>query len=197
MKLIAGVDEVGRGPLAGPVLAAAVIFPKPPRIRGLKDSKLLNAQKRLDLFEIIKAKASCWAVGIASVKEIDTLNIYHANLLAMKRAVNNLLLVPDEILVDGNRCPDVSMPAQAIVGGDNSIPLISAASVVAKVTRDYLMGFFDIKYPQYGFGQHKGYGTKQHLQALKKFGVTPLHRKSFAPVRELIQTSPSDTFLLL
>lgn len=182
-ELIAGVDEVGRGPLAGPVLAVAVIL-APKRINGLKDSKQLSESKRLMLSARIRERAIAWSFGIASVKEIDKLNILNASLLAMKRAVNHLSITPEKVLVDGNKCPDISLPVEAIIGGDSLIAQISAASIVAKVIRDHLMTCFDKHYPQYGFAKHKGYGTKDHLRALKKHGVSPIHRVSFAPVRE-------------
>ena len=186
--LIAGVDEVGRGPMAGPVLAAAVVF-KDGRtyIRGLRDSKKLTEERRNELNIIIKKKALSWAIGIASVSEIDELNILHASMLAMKRAVENLHIQPEKLLVDGNRCPDLTMPMHAVIGGDDTIPVISAASIVAKVTRDYLMTFFDKRYPDYGFSKHKGYCTAMHRKALTKYGHTPLHRRSFAPVRNHIE----------
>lgn len=181
--LVAGVDEVGRGPLAGPVLAVAVIL-SPKRINGLKDSKLLNEAKRQMLSARIRERAIAWAYGIASVKEIDSMNILNASLMAMKRAVMHLPIKPDQVFVDGNKCPQIDIPVEAIVGGDNLIAEISAASIVAKVIRDYLMTCFDKHYPQYGFAKHKGYGTKDHIFALKKHGVSPIHRVSFAPVRE-------------
>ncbi len=184
-KWIAGVDEVGRGPLAGPVLAVAVIL-NGKRITGLRDSKKINEMKRQELSAIIREKALAWAYGFASVKEIDTINILNASLLAMKRAVQNLNIIPEEVLVDGNKCPQLDIPVRAIVGGDDLIKEISAASIVAKVIRDYLMTVFDKRYPQYGFANHKGYGTKEHMQAIEKYGVSPIHRRSFAPVRERI-----------
>jgi len=179
--IIAGVDEVGRGPLAGPVLAVAVILNRK-IIEGLRDSKKLTEKKRIELCKIIRNDAKAWAYGIASVKEIDEMNILNASLLAMKRAVLHLPLQPDRVLVDGNRCPDIEIPSQAIIGGDNSVPEISAASIVAKVIRDYLMTVFDKHYPQYGFAKHKGYGTQDHLRAIDDFGVSPIHRRSFSPV---------------
>jgi len=181
--MIAGVDEVGRGPLAGPVLAVAVVFDKRPRIKGLKDSKKMTHANRVVLSEIIKAQAVCWAIGIASVKEIDSINILQGSLLAMQRAILALPVRPDFALIDGTHCPKIALPMEPIVGGDDIVPAISAASIIAKVTRDYLMNFFDKRYPQYGFSQHKGYGTAQHLAALNKYGITPLHRQSFAPVK--------------
>jgi ribonuclease HII len=187
MALIAGVDEVGRGPLAGPVVAAAVVFEGRPKIKGLRDSKKVTEENRLLLCNLIKEKAICWAIGIASVKEIDQINILQASMLAMKRAIEALTVQPDFALIDGNRCPDVILPMEPIIGGDDIVPGISAASIIAKVTRDYLMTLFDKNYPLYGFSQHKGYGTVMHLKALKKHGVTPLHRQSFAPVKALLE----------
>lgn len=182
-KLVAGVDEVGRGPLAGPVLAVAVIL-APNGIDGLKDSKKLSERKRQLLSVNIKQSAIAWAYGVASVKEIDKLNILNASLLAMARAVGHLPIKPHEVLVDGNQCPKIDLPVKAIVGGDNLISQISAASIVAKVMRDHLMNYFDKHYPVYGFAKHKGYGTKAHMLALKKYGASPIHRQSFKPVKE-------------
>jgi ribonuclease HII len=185
--LIAGVDEVGRGPLAGPVLAAAVIFdPKRPIITGLADSKLLSAKQREALFPIIQASCLAWSVGRAEVAEIDELNILQASLLAMSRAVLALAVKPDKILVDGKFIPKVPYAAEAIIGGDRLIAVISAASILAKVIRDREMVEYDKLYPQYGFAAHKGYGTQQHLAALEKHGVCPLHRRSFAPVKKIM-----------
>lgn len=186
MPLIAGVDEVGRGPLAGPVLAAAVILNKRQKIVGLADSKKLSEKKRNELSAIIKSEAIAWAIGIASVKEIDKYNILQASLLAMNRAIINLKVTPEEVLVDGNRCPDTCLPARAIIGGDGFVPEISAASIIAKVARDYLMSLLDKRYPQFEFAQHKGYATQRHLHAIKLYGITPLHRRSFAPVKDRI-----------
>jgi ribonuclease HII len=183
---VAGVDEVGRGPLAGPVLACAVILDPKQKIEGLKDSKKLSEKKRERLCEEIKAKAQCYAIGIASVKEIDKLNILNASLLAMKRAIEGLIIQPNLVLVDGNRCPAVTMQAEAIIGGDQLEPAISAASIVAKVTRDRLMGYFHQRHPEYGFLQHKGYPTKDHIEALRRYGVLPLHRKFFGPVQAIL-----------
>jgi ribonuclease HII len=185
--IIAGVDEVGRGPLAGPVLASAVVLNPKKKILGLKDSKKLTESNRKQLALAIKQKALCWSIGIASVKEIDTLNILNASLLAMKRAINNLPLKPDTIWIDGNCLPDCNPSIKTMIKGDDLIPVISAASIVAKVTRDYLMRLFHTKHPQYGFDQNKGYATSFHLMALEKFGYTLLHRKSFAPVQKLIK----------
>ncbi|MBS0286337.1 MAG: ribonuclease HII [Proteobacteria bacterium] len=183
--MIAGVDEVGRGPLAGPVLAVAVILPKQ-SIAGLDDSKKLSEKKRNELNQKIREKAIAWAYGVASVKEIDKINILNASLLAMKRAIIHLPLKPNEVLVDGNKTPQIDLPVKAIVGGDSVIPAISAASIVAKVMRDYLMNCFDKHYPQYGFASHKGYGTRAHLDALMKYGVSPIHRQSYAPVKQCL-----------
>lgn len=179
--LIAGVDEVGRGPLAGPVLAAAVILKAP--IAGLKDSKKLTEKNRQRLYHIIQQEAHCWAIGMASVAEIDRLNIWHASLLAMKRALLNLTITPHQVLVDGTAYPDLPLKMQAIVKGDDLIPVISAASIMAKVTRDALMQQMDSQYPQFGFAKHKGYGTPEHLRAIKRWGITEIHRMSFAPVK--------------
>lgn len=184
MQRIAGVDEAGRGPLAGPVVAAAVILAEP--ISGLNDSKKLTEKQRNRLFPIIQNEALAWSIGIASVEEIDRMNILQATLLAMQRAVSQLSLVPEKVLVDGNQAPKLTIPVQTIIGGDASEPTISAASVIAKVTRDTMMLALDQHYPQYGFKQHKGYGTKAHLAALAKYGVSPSHRKSFAPVAKCL-----------
>lgn len=181
VPIVAGVDEVGRGPLAGPVLAVAVIL-KPNAVQGLKDSKKLSEKKRILLSHEIKESAKAWAYGVASVKEIDKYNILNATLLAMKRAVLHLPIRPGRVLVDGNRCPDWDIPSQAIIGGDDSVAEISAASIVAKVMRDHLMTIFDKHYPEYGFAKHKGYGTKTHLEAIERYGVSPIHRRSFSPV---------------
>ncbi len=183
---IAGVDEAGRGPLAGPVIAAAVILPRKHRIRGLADSKQLTAQRRDELFIHITRKCIAYGVGRGEVHEIDRLNIHHATLLAMQRAVEALSTPPDEIWVDGLFCPKVSMPARAIVHGDETVAIISAASIIAKVSRDREMISYDQAYPGYGFGQHKGYATAQHCAALKKLGATPIHRNSFALVAAII-----------
>ena len=181
----AGCDEVGRGPLAGDVVAAAVIL-GPSIPEGLNDSKKLTERKRERLFDEIQASAVAWSIGRASVKEIDRLNILNASLLAMKRAVESLSPLPDHVLVDGNKLPTWQFPAEAIVAGDGCIPCISAASVLAKVTRDREMLELDEKYPGYGLAKHKGYPTAQHLDALSRLGVTPIHRRSFGPVARLI-----------
>lgn len=184
VKLIAGVDEVGRGPLAGPVVAAAVILEKP--IVGIKDSKLLSPKKREMLFPQIQEQCIAWAIGRAEVAEIDALNIFHASLLAMKRAIEALTVLPQHVVVDGKFCPRINFSVEAIIGGDRTVPVISAASILAKVIRDHEMVEYDKQYPEYGFAAHKGYGTKQHLLALKKYGATPIHRRFFAPVKQCI-----------
>ena len=180
--LVAGVDEAGRGPLAGPVVAAAVILDELYPIDGLADSKKLTATRREALFDEIRAKALCCSIAQASVEEIERLNILQATLLAMRRAVLGLRLKPAMALVDGNRLPQLDMPAEAIVKGDALVPAISAASILAKVFRDRWCVQADAQYPQYGFALHKGYGTAAHLAALQAHGPCPLHRQSFAPV---------------
>lgn len=185
--LIAGVDEAGRGPLAGPVVAAAVILDDLHPIKGLNDSKKLTALRREKLFDEIRAKALCCSIAQASVEEIDALNILQATLLAMRRAVDGLRLKPAKVLVDGNRLPVLDVLAEAIVGGDALVPSISAASILAKVTRDRWCAELDAQYPQYGFSGHKGYGTAEHLAALKAHGACPQHRKSFRPVTEVLR----------
>ncbi|KAA6209836.1 ribonuclease HII [Avibacterium paragallinarum] len=185
-KLIAGVDEVGRGPLVGAVVTAAVILDPNNPIEGLTDSKKLSHKKRLALAEEIKQKAKAWALGRAEPEEIDELNILHATMLAMQRAVNQLNITPHFVLVDGNRIPPLPMPAQAVVKGDSLVAEISAASILAKVARDLEMEELDKRYPQYAFAQHKGYPTKLHLEKLAEHGPLPQHRRSFAPVRKLI-----------
>lgn len=185
--LVAGVDEAGRGPLAGPVVAAAVILDAENPIIGLADSKKLSAKSRLALYDEIRAKALCCSIALATVDEIDQLNILHATMLAMKRAIEGLRLPPIKVLVDGNRVPQVRYDVDAIVGGDDLISEISAASILAKVYRDQLLTDLDVQYPQYGFLQHKGYGTKAHLDALRQYGPCIEHRRSFAPVRLALQ----------
>lgn len=185
LELIAGVDEAGRGPLAGPVIAAAVILNPEKPIKGVADSKKLSAKKRDALFDVIQSEAIAYAIGRADVDEIDQLNILQASLLAMQRAVDELSIKPAAALIDGNRCPQLCCPSTAIIKGDDSVPAIGAASILAKVSRDREMLIYDKKYPGYGFAQHKGYGTKKHLMALQRLGVTDIHRKSFAPVRNL------------
>lgn len=185
--LIAGVDEVGRGPLAGPVVAAAVILDPYHPISGLADSKKLSEQKRNKLADEILEKSISWAIASANVEEIDKLNILQASLLAMSRCVKALSVSPDLVLVDGQFCPEIEMPVQAIIKGDTKIPSISAASIIAKVTRDREMVELDQQYPGYGFAIHKGYPTKTHIMTLNKLGVSPVHRRSFSPVKKAIQ----------
>ena len=180
--LIAGVDEAGRGPLAGPVVAAAVILDDTQPIAGLADSKALTALRRERLFDEIRAKALCCSIAQASVEEIDRLNILQATMLAMQRAVEGLRLKPVKVLVDGNRLPTLDVLSEAIVGGDARVAAISAASILAKVHRDRLCAQLHEEFPQYGFAGHKGYGTPEHLQALRDHGACPQHRRSFAPV---------------
>ena len=187
--LVAGVDEAGRGPLAGPVVAAAVILDDLHPIRGLADSKVLSASRREKLFDEIRAKALCCSIAEASVEEIDRLNILQATLLAMRRAVEGLRLLPQQVLVDGNRLPVLRMPAEAIVKGDAKVPAISAASILAKVQRDRLCAELHQRWPDYGFAGHKGYPTPEHLEALRRHGACPAHRRSFAPVREVLDGS--------
>ncbi|MCG8413625.1 MAG: ribonuclease HII [Pseudomonadales bacterium] len=185
-KLAAGTDEVGRGPLAGDVVAAAVILDPELPIDGLDDSKKLTARQREACFEEIQRKARSFAVARATVAEIDQLNILQASLLAMQRAVTALDLQPEFVYVDGNHCPNWQYRSQAVVKGDSLVPAIAAASVLAKVTRDREMIAFEQTYPGYGFAQHKGYPTAQHLQALRQLGPTPIHRLSYAPVAQLL-----------
>ncbi|ODV42779.1 ribonuclease HII [Cupriavidus sp. UYMMa02A] len=190
VQFLCGVDEAGRGPLAGPVYAAAVVFdPAKPMIRGLADSKILSAIKREALYDKICERALGWHIAFATVQEIDTLNILHASMLAMQRAVQGLVekgITPDLVQVDGNRCPQVPFPVEAIVKGDSLVKAISAASILAKVARDRNLLTLHEVYPQYGFDSHFGYPTPQHLAALAQFGATPHHRRTFAPVREAI-----------
>lgn len=184
--LIAGVDEAGRGPLAGPVVAAAVILDELHPIKGLADSKKLTALRREQLYDEIQAKALCCSIALATVEEIDRLNILQATMLAMKRAVEGLRLRPHKVLVDGNRLPPLNILAEAIVKGDALVPAISAASILAKVYRDRWCAQYHLEFPQYGFATHKGYGTAAHLAALKEHGACPEHRKSFAPVARVL-----------
>ena len=184
--LVAGVDEAGRGPLAGPVVAAAVILDDHKPIKGLADSKKLTVLRREKLFDEIRAKALCCSVAQASVEEIDRLNILQATMLAMQRAVKGLRLKPAKVLVDGNRLPVLDVVAEAIVAGDALVPSISAASILAKVTRDRMLEELHAQHPGYGFDRHKGYGTAQHLAALRELGPLPVHRRSFAPVAQLL-----------
>jgi ribonuclease HII len=184
---VAGVDEAGRGPLAGPVIAAAVILDPENPVIGLKDSKQLTPSRREALYLEITQKAIAWEVGRASVEEIDRLNILQATLLAMQRAVVRLSPPARYVLVDGNQCPQLDCPVEAVVGGDSTIAAISAASIIAKVTRDREMVEMDRCYPGYGLARHKGYPSREHLLALQRLGVTPLHRRSYAPVRKLLR----------
>lgn len=184
--LVAGVDEAGRGPLAGPVVAAAVILDELHPIQGLADSKKLTPLKRERLYDEIRAKALCFSIAEASVEEIDALNILQATMLAMQRAVEGLRLKPAKVLVDGNRLPKLDMLAEAIVKGDDKVPAISAASILAKVHRDRWCVQYDAQYPLYGFAGHKGYGTAAHLAALRLHGACPQHRRTFSPVAEVL-----------
>lgn len=190
---IAGVDEVGRGPLAGPVVAAAVILDPNGSVEGLRDSKRLTAKARERLHIEIGARALGIGIGRAGVDEIDELNILRAALLAMRRAVAALPVVPEVVYIDGNHTPAFPFPAVAVVGGDDRVPAISAASIVAKVTRDREMAAAGIDYPEYGFADHKGYATVAHLAALARHGPTPLHRRSFAPVRDALRDDDPTT----
>jgi ribonuclease HII len=187
--LICGVDEAGRGPLAGPVFAACVVLNPQSKIIGLADSKQLSAARREQLASEIKSCALDWAIASASVEEIDRLNILQASLLAMKRAVENLSLDPAEVLVDGLHCPQLKFPARAIVKGDCTIPEIMAASILAKTARDAEMLALHLRFPQYGFDRHKGYPTSRHIAALQAYGVCAIHRRSFAPVKALVKAS--------
>jgi len=184
--LIAGVDEAGRGPLAGPVIAAAVILDSNVDIRGLKDSKQLSENARNRLAEEIRHKSISWGVGRAEVEEIDEINILQASLLAMRRAVDALDIPPELVLIDGNRCPILPYQARSIIKGDQTVPSISAASILAKVSRDSEMVNMDCLYPGYGFARHKGYPTRQHLQALADIGLCAIHRRSFGPVKQYL-----------
>ena len=186
-SLICGVDEAGRGPLAGPVFAAAVILDAGNPIKGLADSKKLSEKTRDRLAPLIREHALAWAVASASVEEIDALNILQATLLAMRRAIEALALQPDEILVDGTHCPRIALPARAVVKGDSSVAAISAASILAKTARDAEMLRLHAQYPQYGLDRHKGYPTAAHLAALREHGVVGIYRRSFAPVRDLLK----------
>jgi len=186
LLLVAGVDEAGRGPLAGPVVAGAVILHPDRPIEGLADSKVLTAARRETLAETIRVRSLCWALGQAEAEEIDRLNILQASLLAMQRAVAGLARAPGRVLVDGNRCPRLSCAVEAIVKGDATVPVISAASIIAKVHRDHLMTELDASFPGYGFVQHKGYPTRAHLQALERLGVSAVHRRSFGPVKKML-----------
>ena len=185
-RLLCGVDEAGRGPIAGPVYAAAVILDLRQPIAGLKDSKLLAPRRREALAIAIRGEAHAWAVASATVEEIDQLNILQATLLAMRRAVERLEVVPDEAWIDGDRCPRLSCRARAVIGGDRSVPQISAASILAKTARDAEMLRLHAQYPGYALDRHKGYPTPEHLALLARHGVCEIHRRSFAPVRRLL-----------
>ncbi|RMG91333.1 MAG: ribonuclease HII [Zetaproteobacteria bacterium] len=187
--MIAGVDEVGRGPLAGPVVAAVVVLDaQDPMYGAYRDSKRLSERKRRLIYHHIRRHARAYALASASVEEIDRLNILHATFLAMRRAMDRLPIKPDRALVDGHHAPSLGdVAAEPIVGGDDKVQCIAAASIVAKVVRDRLMNLMAVRYPEYGFDTHKGYGTKGHLAAIKNHGITPLHRRSFAPVRRLLE----------
>ena len=181
--LVAGVDEVGRGPLCGAVVTAAVILDPNRPIAGLNDSKKLTEARREKLYDEIREKALSWCIARAVVEEIDELNILHATMLAMQRAVEGLSITPKLAMIDGNRCPKLTMPSEAVVKGDSKVPAIAAASILAKVSRDREMAAFELQYPGYGIGGHKGYPTAVHLEALERLGPTPIHRRSFGPVR--------------
>lgn len=188
-RLIAGVDEAGRGPLAGPVVAAAVILDPMKPIAGLADSKLLSEKKRDSLYQIIKECALSWSIAEASVEEIDHLNILQASLLAMRRAIDGLPIAAGKALIDGNRLPPLLIPAEAIIKGDSKIAAISAASILAKVERDKMMHRYHKQYPDFAFHLHQGYGTRRHLDEIKRFGILDIHRKSFNPVRDWLVRS--------
>lgn len=188
-ELVAGVDEVGRGPLCGAVVTAAVILDPARPIVGLNDSKKLTEARREQLFDEICEKALSWCIARAEVEEIDQLNILHATLLAMQRAVAGLHITPKLALIDGNRCPVLAVPSAAVVKGDSKVPAIAAASILAKVSRDREMQALDRQYPGYGIAGHKGYPTPVHLAALQRLGPTPIHRRSFGPVRKLLELS--------
>lgn len=184
--MIAGVDEAGRGPLAGPVVAAAVILDPDRPIEGLRDSKKLTEAERDRLAPIIRERALAWSVAHATVEEIETLNILQATMLAMKRAVMGLKITPELVLVDGNRIPELPMAADAVVKGDDKVPAISAASILAKTTRDGWLVELDKRYPEYGFARHKGYGVPEHVRAIREHGILSVHRKTFAPISDMI-----------
>lgn len=190
-RLIAGVDEVGRGPLAGPVVTAAVILDPEHPIDGLMDSKKLSEPRREKLAEIIFEHSLAWSIGRAEVEEIDKINILQATMLAMQRAVEGLSPAPEHALIDGNRCPQLSCTSEAIIKGDGLVPAISAASIIAKVSRDREMVELDLQYPGYGLAGHKGYPTKVHMDALIQLGVTPIHRRSFGPVKRALENGTS------
>jgi ribonuclease HII len=195
-ELVAGVDEVGRGPLCGPVVTAAVILDPARPIQGLNDSKKLTEARREALFDEIQEKALAWCIARAEVHEIDRLNILHATMLAMQRAVEGLSVTPKLALIDGNRCPKLAVPSAPVIGGDAQVPAIAAASILAKVSRDREMQALDLIYPGYGLAGHKGYPTPAHLEALQRLGATPIHRRSFAPVRVAIEASTLSTGLV-
>ena len=191
MERVAGVDEAGMAPLAGPVVAAAAILPKHYRLKGLDDSKkILDEERREELAVAIKRDAVAWSVGVAEVEEIDRINIYHAGLLAMRRAVQALALVPEYALVDARTIPECPCPQKGIIHGDELSMSIAAASIIAKTTRDRMMAQLDTQYPGYGLASHKGYPTPQHFQAIKEKGVLPIHRRSFGPVRQALGLEP-------
>lgn len=190
MEKLCGVDEAGRGPLCGPVVAAAVILDPARPIAGLADSKKLSEKRREKLAIEIREKALAWCIAEASVEEIDRLNILHATMLAMQRAVAGLALVPDRVLVDGNRCPRLQVPCEAVVKGDSLVAEISAASILAKTARDAQLLELDKRYPQYGLAGHKGYPTAAHLAALRAHGACDIYRKSFGPVRDVLANPP-------
>jgi ribonuclease HII len=185
--MLAGVDEVGRGPLAGPVVTAAVILsPDDPYLGAYRDSKKVAEKKRLKLYHHIRKHAVAYAVSMATIEEIDRLNILHATMLSMRRSVEGLGVRPARVLVDGNRVPDLAVPAESVIGGDDSVQEIAAASIIAKVIRDRMMARFDARYPGYQFSKHKGYGTRVHMDALRELGPCPIHRRSFVPVAKLL-----------
>ena len=188
MRIIAGVDEVGRGPLAGPVVAAAVILPKDHTIEGLRDSKKISKKRRESLFPLIYEQAIDIGTGEIDVKTIDKINIREATFKAMKMALDDLSTIPDRALIDGHPLNDQSIPNEGIIGGDDKVDSIKAASIIAKVTRDRIMKEYSIIFPEYGFENHSGYGTKIHIEALEKYRATPIHRRSFKPVKNLMPT---------
>ncbi len=192
--ILAGVDEVGRGTLAGPVVVAAVVLQQPEAIPELTDSKALSAKKREELAQRIIHYADDFSIIAVDVEIIDRLNIHHATLLGMSQAIESLNLVPQKVMVDGKFVPETRLPVEAIIGGDALVPQISAASIIAKVLRDQMMVRYDAIYPGYGFAQHKAYATQMHTSALKKLGVCPIHRRSFAPVRDVLSTQRQGRF---
>jgi ribonuclease HII len=192
MIIECGCDEAGRGAGAAEVYAGAVILDPQRPIVGLADSKKLTARRREALSDEIKQKALSWCIATASLEEIEKINILHASMLAMKRAVEGLHVRPGKVLVDGNRLPGLEMPAEAIIKGDDKVPAISAASILAKVARDRAMVEYDLQYPEYGFSVHKGYFTKDHMQALRQFGPCPIHRKTYGPIRELLMPAAGE-----